>query len=120
VPVYSFDMNTSARPGDPLELEIASLEAAMVKSNAEIAEVEALLAKKRQSLEVLSVEIRTLKRAATLRPIRPVAQGAGEPPPVSVASLPPESASVSSAGRFRNVVAQIRTSDPGSPALPGG
>ena len=80
-----------------------ALETAIGNDNADVAELEGILVQRRQSLQLLSVEVEALKRAAALRPMAPVADGAAH-----AAVSTPELKS----GRFKNVVAQIRTSDP--------
>ena len=108
---YVAVMDSIIRSEDPLEFEIASLETAIANDIADVAELEALLVQKRQNLHMLSVEARTLKRAAFLRPLMPAAE---VPAPIPLSQ--PESKT----GRFRNVVAQIRTSDPRLAVWPGG
>ncbi len=61
-------MDTLTPIDDPLECEISAIEAAISNDNADIAELEALLVAKRKNLQTLSVELRALKRAASLRP----------------------------------------------------
>jgi uncharacterized coiled-coil protein SlyX len=61
-------MDTLTPIDDPLEREISAIEAAITNDNADIAELEGLLAAKRQNIQMLSVELRALKRAASLRP----------------------------------------------------
>lgn len=108
-------MDKITRSDDPLEQEIAILESAIANENADFAELEGLLVQKQHDLQMLSVEVRTLKRAASLRPI---AKAAEIPAPALVPTLVP--VPESHARRFRNVVAQIRTTDPRLAALPGG
>jgi len=131
---------------DPLDVEIAALEAAMSQDNVDIAELEVLLAQKRQNLQTLSVEIRALKRAASLRPAAaasndrpaatpaqtmfavpaPTAMPTPTVVPTSVVATPtamPAPAPTPAAPqptRLRSVFGQIRTSDPRLAALPGG
>ena len=104
-------MDNIAQSGDPLEREIAALEVAIINDNADIAELEATLVQKRQNIQILAVEVRVLKRAASLRPITRVAE---------VQTPVPAPAPEAHTGRFKNVVAQIRTSDPRLTAYPGG
>ena len=106
-------MDNITQSDDPLEREIAALEVAITNDNADIAELEGILAQKQQNVQMLAVEIRALKRAASLRP---VARPAEAPAPVAA----PAPATESYTGRFRNVVAQIRTSDPRLAAFTGG
>lgn len=107
-------MDKITQSDDPLEREIAALETAIANDNADVAELEGLLVQKRTNLQMLTVEVRALKRAASLRPVAQAPVEAPAPVPVPVPA--PESLT----GRFRNVVAQIRTSDPRLAALPGG
>ncbi len=107
---------------DPLEQEIAAVEATIVNDNAEVAELEGLLAQKKHGLQLLAVEVRALKRAASLRPITPAAEVRVLAPAAEVRVLAPApiAAPEPQPGRFRNMVAQIRTSDPRLAVLPGG
>ncbi len=119
-------MDKITHSDDPLEKEIAALEMAISNDNADIAELEALLVQKRQNLQMLTVEIRALKRAASLRPVAAARVEVAAPAPVAVPSAAPApapapvQATESHAARFRNVVAQIRTTDPRLSAIPGG
>ena len=104
-------METFTSPDDPLDQEIAAREADIGRIQASIAEAESNLLKSKQDLEVVVVEVRTLKRAAGLRPSKaspagpgiaaPVAQRAYAPPQEIVPPTP-------QVGRFRDVVDQIR------------
>lgn len=80
-------MDTLTPIDDPLEREISAIEAAISNDNADIAELESLLVAKRQNLQTLSVELRALKRAASLRP---ASMSSKLPSPMSsMAPLPP-------------------------------
>jgi uncharacterized coiled-coil protein SlyX len=94
--------------------EIAALELAIAKDNAYVTELEGMLVQKRHDVQVVSVEVRILKHAASLRPI---VQAAEIQVPVPPAATP---AAEAQPGRFRNIVAQIRTSDPRLSHFPGG
>jgi hypothetical protein len=80
---FMFIMETFASPDDPLMQEIASLERAIVHDNADIAELESLLVQKKQNIQMLSVEMRALKRASALRPIS-VVKGSNPDPATQV------------------------------------
>ena len=61
-------METFTPSEDPLTLEITSLEAAIAHDSADIAEPEDLLVQKKQNIQILSVEMKALRRASSLRP----------------------------------------------------
>jgi len=95
---------------DLLDQEIASKEADAARSQAKIAEAEAHVLKMKQDFEVTSLEVKILKRAASLRPATgSLATGSMTAAPRPV-STPTESVSAAAppAGRFRDVVDQIR------------
>ena len=66
---YYLQMDTLSSSDDPLDRAIASIEAAIEHGGREISDIEARLTQKRQSLQLLTVEIKALKRAASLRPV---------------------------------------------------
>jgi len=97
---------------DPLDQEIALKEADNARIQANIDEAERQLAKLKQEMEYLAIELKTLKRAASLRP-----QAANNPPaptrPAFAPVEPPQPtvtqpSAAPQAGRFRDVVDQIR------------
>lgn len=128
-------MDANKTSNDPLDIEIAALETAISQDNADIAELESLLVQKRQSVQMLSVEVKALKRAASLRPatvtqdnpapvqapvavpvqIQPLAAVPAAAPPAPAASAEPPAPT-----RLRSVFGQIRTNDPRLASLPGG
>ena len=112
---YHYVMDSLTHSDDPLEREIAALEVAIINDNGDIAELEEILAQKRRNVQMLTVEVRVLKRAASLRPIVRAAEVQAPVPPPEAAP-----AAGSRTGRFKNLVAQIRTSDPRLPAYTGG
>jgi len=103
-------MDTFTSQEDPLDQEIAAKEAAIAKDQATIAEAEDHLLEMKRSLEILSVEVKALKRAASLRPSTfaraavPTNDGSLAAPQAGPAGAGPAGGS----GRFRDVVDQIR------------
>jgi hypothetical protein len=98
---------------DALDREIAALEAVVAQADADIAAMEETLVAKRRSLETLCVEVRSLRKAAALRPplpLRAPALPAGGDEPAA----PPKQVL-----RTRGMFGQIRTNDPRLPVLPG-
>ena len=106
-------METFISSDDPLDQEIAAREADAARGQASISEAESHLLKLKLDLEILTVEVRTLKRAAGLRPsttsrvaVSPAAVSPAAPrpyaPPHDIAPPTPQ------VGRFRDVVDQIR------------
>jgi peptidoglycan hydrolase CwlO-like protein len=101
---------------DPLDLEIAAKDAEIAKAQSGIAEAEAQIAKLKQDLELMSIEVRALKRAASLRPAMGTAAAAPrqapppqqQPQPQPMQSMQDPLVPPASAGRFRDVVDQIR------------
>jgi hypothetical protein len=98
---------------DALDREIAGLEAVIAQADAEIAAMEEMLVAKRRGLDILYVEVRSLRKAAALRPafasrelVVPVAQPDTGTPPKQVL-------------RTRGLFGQIKTNDPRLPVLPG-
>ena len=63
-------MDSPTTSDDPLDRAIASIEAAIKDGDLEISDIEARLTQKRQNLRMLTVEVKALKRAASLRPVR--------------------------------------------------
>lgn len=108
-------MDTFTSSADPLDQEIAAKDADVVQSQANIAEAESQLLSMKQTLEILAVEVRTLKRAAGLRPATgsqsTVSLVAAVPPAAPRTFAQPAEAPAPAApqvGRFRDVVDQIR------------
>ncbi len=109
-------METFTTSNDPLEQEIAAREADIARNQASIADLESKLLTLKQTQEILAVEVRTLKRAAGLRPtaVLPVAEiPATAPvravtPPAEAPAPALASGPIVPAGRFREVVNQIR------------
>lgn len=108
-------MDTFISSADPLDQEIAAKEADVARSQASIADAESQLLSMKQSLEILAVEVRILKRAAALRPASGSQSMASHVIP-SQAAAPRTFAQPTEApapvapqvGRFRDVVDQIR------------
>ena len=108
-------MDTFTSSADLLDQEIAAREADVANSQASIAEAESQLLSMKQSLEILAVEVRILKRAASLRPATGSQSTAGhvapQMPSVTRSFTQPTEAPAAAApqvGRFRDVVDQIR------------
>ncbi len=96
-------MEISPTSNDPLLQEIASLEIAINHDTADIAELEGLLAKKNQNIQMLLIEIRALKKAASLRPTAAVKTEAPAPAPTPAPGP--------KLGGLRGVVGPIRSSE---------
>ncbi len=99
---------------DALDREIAGLDATASQTDLAIAALEETLVSKRRGLDTLHVEVRALRRAASLRPIAPpkdIPVSTEIEQPALAANLPP---------RARGLFGQIRTNDPRLPVLPGG
>ncbi len=62
------NMETFTSSDDPLDQEIAAREADVARGQASISEAESHLLKLKQDLEIVTVEVRTLRRASKLRP----------------------------------------------------
>lgn len=110
-------------PVDPLEQEIFNLEALISQETAEISALLKQHEDKRQELDRLTIEARTLRRAAVLRPMPAAAipVGAGISAAGGVPPVPPAPGSAQQpTGRPRGIFGQIRTNDPRLPVLPGG
>ena len=88
---------------DPLLQEIASLEIAITHDTADIAELEGLLAKKNQNIQMLLIEIRALKKAASLRPTTTAKVESPAPEPASAPGP--------KLGGLRGVVGPLRGSE---------
>jgi len=105
-------METFTTSNDPLEQEIAAREADIARNQASIAELESKLLTLKQTQEILAVEVRALKRAAGLRPTAalPAVEISAAAPVRAVAppAEAPTPAPIVPAGRFREVVNQIR------------
>jgi hypothetical protein len=108
-------MDTFTSSADPLDQEIAAKDADVARSQASISDVESQLLSMKHALEVLTVEVKTLKRAAGLRPAtgsHSVVSQVAAPPSVAPRSFaqPVEAPAPAAqqAGRFRDVVDQIR------------
>ena len=108
-------MDTFTSSADLLDQEIAAKEADVTNSQASIAEAESQLLSMKQTLEILAVEVRILKRAASLRPAtgsQSTVNSVAAPPPAALRTFAqPTEAPAPAApqvGRFREVVDQIR------------
>lgn len=105
-------MDTFASSDDPLDREIATKEAEIAKAQATIAEAESQIKAMKQEAELLSIEVRALRRAASLRPSTGAAMAPAQPTvrPVALAPEPvaPPPIQQTPSGRFRDVVDQIR------------
>lgn len=99
---------------DPLDREIEGMEAIASQTDLAIAAFDEALAEKRRTLDTLQIEVKALRRAASLRPVAEPKDVAPVPEveqPAIAANLPP---------RGRGLFGQIRTNDPRLPVLPGG
>lgn len=107
-------MDTFSSSDDPLDREIASKEAEIAKAQATIAEAESQIKAMRQEVDLLSIEVRALRRAATLRPssgaAAPQHQPMARPMALAPEPVPPPPIQQTPSGRFRDVVDQIRAS----------
>jgi hypothetical protein len=107
-------MDTFTSSDDALDHEIAARDADLARSLAGISETESHLIKLKQDMEILAVEVRTLKRAAGLRPAGTMYVAASPAPAAAVAArtfttpndIP--APAPQQVGRFRDVVDQIR------------
>lgn len=104
-------MDNFSTSEDPLDQEIAAKDAEIASAQSAIAEAEARISKLKQDMELLAIEVRALKRAASLRPAMGTAAAPPQrqaPPPVQPQSMQDPLVPPASAGRFRDVVDQIR------------
>lgn len=109
-------MDTFTPVDDALGKEIAAIEAAIANENADVKELEELLSQKRQNIQMLAIELKALRRAASLRPVAGTGSYAA-PPSASAASSSATNSISSAAPAPAPAAAAMESAEP-EPAQP--